>query len=406
MRIARTVLWTAVFVLAATLTARAADTVITVDNTDPGFAAEGEWNASTRDPGFEGENYLWHASKRRAEQAAAATWTPELAEAGAYRVEIKWVASKRDDRATNAPYTVHSAEGTHTKRVNLAEIERAGEWFSLGIFRFEKGTAGKVVLTNDAFDSVVADAVRFIRLPGVALMEGDTLFADDFSAHLGAWAWEGPPGMVVEADGGALVLDPRNWEHKGYKAINIWCRKPIHGDYAIEWDLEPLEPTPDEGKAANLLFAFDATYVDPYLDVVDFAPRRTGHYAWLTYSLKTKRYRGHYVMHRVIPPMNAYTISYYRLAKPYKLVVRKSPGFHKMVDKEIPAEQLGAGRHIARIEKRGDSFRLLQDGEELLTVTDADLAGPPLTGGYFCLRTWRAKVKVHGVKVLRLGEGD
>jgi len=375
---------------------------VIVDNDGPGFAAEGTWNSSTRDPGFEGRGYLWHfgRSKNQPEQAKA-VFTPDLPEPGAYEVLIKWAASKAEDRATNAPYTVRCAEGEKRIQVNLCDLSRAGKWHSLGIFRFDAGPKGTVTLSNDANDTVVADAVRFVHLPGVTINEGDVLFADDFSGGLGAWAWEGCPRQVVEVRDGALYLDTRDEDYKGYEAINIWCKKPLAGDFVMEWDLEPLAPKPEERKAANLLFSFCARYQDPFLDVIQLASERTGHYAWLTGDLKTKSYRGKYDQHRIIPLMDNYSISYYRLAKPYRLVARRNPGFHLLAEFPHEEEQLGAFRHKVTIEKRGDGFRLLQNGTEMAAVKDEAKWGPVLTDGYFCLRLWRAAARVYGVKVTR-----
>jgi hypothetical protein len=92
-------------------------------------------------------------------------WRP--ARPGDDRYEVLVSYSAASNRATDAPYTVHHAEGTTAVAVNqqargVPDV-RTGKWFSLGTFPFRGGIDGYVELSDAADGVVVADAVRFRR---------------------------------------------------------------------------------------------------------------------------------------------------------------------------------------------------------------------------------------------------
>jgi hypothetical protein len=113
--------------------------VIIVDNKSPDFRSVGSWNPSTRDKGFEGENYLWCAN---GDGSAHADFTPTLPVDGVYAVYVKWVAGKFIDRATNALFTVRSANGVRTIRLDISNLNMIAKWNFLGEFTFEAGKKG------------------------------------------------------------------------------------------------------------------------------------------------------------------------------------------------------------------------------------------------------------------------
>ena len=58
--------------------------VTVIDNDDKGFSTPGaDWNSSTRDPGFYGKGYLWHA---KGNGEAKAIWKTALIKPGRYNV--------------------------------------------------------------------------------------------------------------------------------------------------------------------------------------------------------------------------------------------------------------------------------------------------------------------------------
>lgn len=129
---------------------------VTVDNVDAGFSVlSGTWNTGSFP-------VPWGADYRFADTAGGGTalveWRPNLPATGLYRVEIWFVEGA--NRANNAPFTVHHANGSTpllvSQRVN------GQQWLWIGDYQFNAGTGGRVTLGNNANPSVViADAVRF-----------------------------------------------------------------------------------------------------------------------------------------------------------------------------------------------------------------------------------------------------
>ena len=144
------------FVVSGTPVALPALTVI-ADNDKPAVTLAGGWGNNTRDE-------VDQRYELSVEQAAAgdgsstATFRPNLPVGGRYRVFARWTS--HPNRATNAPYTIHHAGGADTVRVN--QENHGGKWMLLGEYEFAAGTACHVVLSNDADEWVVADAVAFI----------------------------------------------------------------------------------------------------------------------------------------------------------------------------------------------------------------------------------------------------
>ncbi|TCC34649.1 exo-alpha-sialidase [Kribbella sindirgiensis] len=138
---------------------------VTVDNGgDLGFSVVGTWPSSRGVPGYYGFNYVSHA---KGTGANVAQWRPALP--GGDRYEVLASYSATTNRATDATYVVHHADGvtpvTVDQTKNGVPEVRTGEWVSLGVFRFAAGLDGYVELSDAANNVVVADAVRFRRQP-------------------------------------------------------------------------------------------------------------------------------------------------------------------------------------------------------------------------------------------------
>jgi hypothetical protein len=91
-----------------------------------------------------------------------AKFVPDLPAAGKYDVRIAYTANP--NRATNVPVTVNHADGATTVKVNQKKQPPISELFvSVGTFKFEKGKAGNVLISNDGTDGfVIIDAVQFV----------------------------------------------------------------------------------------------------------------------------------------------------------------------------------------------------------------------------------------------------
>ena len=207
--------------------------IIIVDNADAGFSKTGEWNASTRDPGFYGDGYLWHANGGG---EAKATWQAAIAQPGRYNVYARWVASKPDDRASNAPYTVKHLDGETTVRVNLKQMQSAADqspWNLLGTFPFRE--QAQVVLSNDSDNSVVADAVKleYMEPLGAGAPERGKLLLQDDCDAMENWFIEARENGSGEIADGALRVTSTS---QG-KGMHAWFRPDLPDNVRIEYDM-------------------------------------------------------------------------------------------------------------------------------------------------------------------------
>jgi len=114
--------------------------------------------------GYYGFNYLTHS---KGTGANLARFRPAIPGTDRYEVLASYTADP--NRASNAKYVVHHAAGTTTvtvnQRVRGVPDPRTGEWVSLGTFTFTAGTTSYVGLSDNADGFVIADAVRFRRVP-------------------------------------------------------------------------------------------------------------------------------------------------------------------------------------------------------------------------------------------------
>ncbi len=129
---------------------------IIIDDGGAGFSQlSGSWTPGSS-AGYYGSGYLFASSAASA--TATVEWRPTLPATGSYEVSVWYVAG--GNRADNAPFAITHAGGTSNVSVNQQTSGAA--WRVLGTFTFNAGSAGRVLLGNNANPSVViADAVRF-----------------------------------------------------------------------------------------------------------------------------------------------------------------------------------------------------------------------------------------------------
>ncbi|MBS7530884.1 polysaccharide deacetylase family protein [Hazenella sp. IB182353] len=130
--------------------------VITLDNTDSSHSKIGTWPLSTNVAGYYGSNYQPNASGSGADTF---TWNFNIPAEGRYKVSVYYPAAP--DRATNAPYTVHSNGSTTTKFVN--QQTKGSTWVDIGSYHFKNGT-NKIVQSDLANGYVIADAIRIEKV--------------------------------------------------------------------------------------------------------------------------------------------------------------------------------------------------------------------------------------------------
>jgi hypothetical protein len=135
---------------------------IVLDETDAVLV--GDWQYSTHTPPYVGIGYLHDQKKGKGEKSV--TWNLDLPEAGKYEVRVSHCYNVR--RSTKSPITIHHREESTTVRINQQEVPEHGKLFrTLGIFTFDAGKSGSIVIANDGTDEnkvVIADAVQLIRV--------------------------------------------------------------------------------------------------------------------------------------------------------------------------------------------------------------------------------------------------
>ena len=89
-------------------------------------------------------------------------WPFSLTTSGDYEVYARWVDHPK--RATNATYTIDN--GALSQSVPVDQTANCGAWQLLGTYTLDAAQAVTVTLTNDANDTVVADAVELRKIGG------------------------------------------------------------------------------------------------------------------------------------------------------------------------------------------------------------------------------------------------
>ncbi len=139
---------------AAIASTASAQVIVDNDGGAPGYTEVGGWTTSGS-AGYNGGTYRF----ANMGDAATATWTADLAEAGDYEVFVWYVPGS--NRATSAKYDLSTSSGT--QNAYISQVTGGYTWDSLGTFHFN---AGSNTVTLDVAGSTggsvaIADAVRF-----------------------------------------------------------------------------------------------------------------------------------------------------------------------------------------------------------------------------------------------------
>lgn len=138
---------------------------VTVDNGSTGYATSGTWSTSTMTSGYYGTNYAVYTTSV-GDSSKWAEWRPTLPYTGKYDVYMRWTASS--NRPNAAPVIVKHLGGVNTTTVN--QQTNGGEWRLVGTYTMASGTSNYVRITAGDVGSVIADAVRFVRVGHAELM--------------------------------------------------------------------------------------------------------------------------------------------------------------------------------------------------------------------------------------------
>ncbi|MEA3209820.1 MAG: hypothetical protein QOE70_2877 [Chthoniobacter sp.] len=118
----------------------------------------GKWASGKGLPNYFGSSYLYAG----ASASASARYEFKIEKGGRYEVRLNYGA--HENRATNAPVTIESADGTKSTTVNERIDPPLPQGFvSLGVFRFEPGKPAAVTISSEGADgNVHADAVQLL----------------------------------------------------------------------------------------------------------------------------------------------------------------------------------------------------------------------------------------------------
>jgi hypothetical protein len=126
----------------------------------------GNWTLSQFSKSYIGEGALHDDSAGKGEKTL--TFVPDLPKSGRYEVRLAYIPAP--NRCADTPVTVLHADGEeliHVDEKRVPPVE--GRFVSLGQFRFEKGGAGFVLVSNEGTTGLVsADAVQFLPVEEVA----------------------------------------------------------------------------------------------------------------------------------------------------------------------------------------------------------------------------------------------
>ncbi|MFT5834254.1 MAG: N-acetylmuramoyl-L-alanine amidase [Cognaticolwellia sp.] len=129
---------------------------IIVDDENTGFSTTGKWSKSSAI----GHNKNYEYIYTKAEESGRAIFTPTVQESGYYWVSVFY--RNGNNRCQDTRYHVYHAGGESVVSIN--QEVHGMTWVYLGQYYFEKGTQGRVELSDKSSDvgqAIIADAVRF-----------------------------------------------------------------------------------------------------------------------------------------------------------------------------------------------------------------------------------------------------
>ena len=114
-------------------------------------------------PPWVNEGYRHDGNEGKGQQTAR--FTPNLPKTASYQVAVAY--SALNNRATNVPVTIHSADGTRTVLLNERKKGLIKDLLQpLGVYLFKAGTSGWVEISNKDTDGhVIIDAVQWLEVP-------------------------------------------------------------------------------------------------------------------------------------------------------------------------------------------------------------------------------------------------
>ncbi len=206
---------------------------IVIDSNDA--KAIGSWKPSQHSKRYIGDGYLHDENMDKGSKTL--TFTPKFPKPGTYEVRLAYAANI--NRSSNVPVTILHADGEDTIFVDQRITPNPdGHFVSLGTFRFERGSQGYVMISNDNTDGhVIVDAVQWLPLD-IGNQKEKIILADagqqkilDEQRELVATLEQELKDIIANTPGKPLAL---SLEESGtYKDIPIHIRGSVHTTGAI-----------------------------------------------------------------------------------------------------------------------------------------------------------------------------
>lgn len=194
------------------------------DNSDPQFSIQGLWSSSTNTAGYYGIDYQHSPA---GDGSAKASWNVNLAADGTYEIYARWTANY--NRATNAPYAITS-NGITIDTVLADQSVHGGQFMLLGTYALAAGPL-EVVLSNNASNYVIADAIEIINLGEAGNI---------------------PPEGTIDSPSSDIVISPGDSVDFSGSGFDIDGNYPL----SFHWDFGggPIPADPDAAAPGTLQF--------------------------------------------------------------------------------------------------------------------------------------------------------
>jgi hypothetical protein len=133
--------------------------VIVLDDTSPSVTVSGNWGYSTVEGRYASSTRYDTTSEKGPNSSVR--YTPTITSPGLYEVLGRWNAYS--NRSQSTPIDINDLNGTTTVTVN--QRLDGGQWNSLGVYAFDTGTSGNVLVRTDGTQGyVIADAFMFRKV--------------------------------------------------------------------------------------------------------------------------------------------------------------------------------------------------------------------------------------------------
>ena len=133
------------------------EVIVDNDQRAPAYREYGRW-ATSKTKGRNNQTYRYAISRKK--ETATAEFSPNIPESGLYWVSVYY--QNGFNRSVDTRYKILHAGGE--SHISINQEVHGNTWVYLGQFYFEKGTEGKVIISNESSETsqaIVADAVRF-----------------------------------------------------------------------------------------------------------------------------------------------------------------------------------------------------------------------------------------------------